>query len=48
MDRQAARVIYLDEVRKQREAKRRPRTQEVPVVLVYYPVWFWVPLWPSP
>jgi hypothetical protein len=48
MDRQSGRVIYLDEVRRQREEQRRQKAQEVPLVVVFYPVWFWVPFWPAP
>ena len=48
MERQAARVIDLDEVRRKREDQRRKSAQGAPVMLVYYPVWFWVPFWPAP
>jgi hypothetical protein len=45
MNQHKARVIDLDEVRRRREEEQRRKAQGAPVVLVWYPVWFWVPLW---
>ncbi len=45
-----ARVINLEEARRHRE-QREQRSQGAasPMVLVWYPVWFWVPVqvWPT-
>lgn len=43
-----ARVINLEEARRQREQRRQGAAS--PMVLVWYPVWFWVPVqvWPTP
>lgn len=41
-----ARVISFEEARQQRE-KRRQASNPAPVMLVWYPVWYWVPMWPT-
>jgi hypothetical protein len=47
MARHAADVIDLDEARRRRDEQKRKSAQEALCMVVYYPVWFWVPLWPA-
>lgn len=41
-----ARVINLEDARRQREQQRQAAA--APVMVVWVPVWFWVPVWPTP
>jgi len=47
MNQRNARVIHLDEVRRRRADEQHQKAQAAPVVLVWVPVWFWVPAWTS-
>ncbi|MDI1428481.1 hypothetical protein [Polyangium sorediatum] len=47
MNQRSARVIDLDEVRRKRADEQRQKTPSAPVLLVWVPVWFWVPVWPA-
>jgi hypothetical protein len=45
MSQQGARVISLEDARRRR-AEQQQKAQATQVI-VWYPVWFWVPLWPA-
>jgi hypothetical protein len=48
MSAQSARVINLEEYRRQRESRsdRQAPAQVASAPLVWVPVWVWVPFWP--